>query len=199
MNSTKRQQILDAMLEAVGAEGYEATSVRTVLDRAGLYRQAFYDHFAGKEDCYMQAHDAALLRIEAGVRAAALSQGDWRGQLRAGMGAFLDFLDSEPDVARALIVEVHPAGAAARPSREAAIGRIHTFLDLGRVEGNGAGAPPTIAPEAIASGIHMVVHSRLAAREDRAFRQLLPEFMYFAVLPYFGVDAAKTEMRQDGR
>ena len=47
------------MLEAVGAEGYERTSVRTVLDRTGVYRQAFYDNFADKDDCYLQAYDAA--------------------------------------------------------------------------------------------------------------------------------------------
>ena len=41
VNSPKREKILEGMLEAVGAEGYETASVRTVLDRTGLYRQAF--------------------------------------------------------------------------------------------------------------------------------------------------------------
>ncbi len=36
VTSPKRQAILDGMLEAVGAEGYEHTSVRTVLDRSGV-------------------------------------------------------------------------------------------------------------------------------------------------------------------
>jgi AcrR family transcriptional regulator len=199
VNPIKRQQIIDAMLEAVGAEGYEATSVRTVLDRSGLYRQAFYDFFEGKEDCYLQAHDEALRRVEAGVRATASTEADWRGELRAGLGALLDFLDGEPNVARALIVEVHPAGAAGRASRVAAMQRVYDFLGRGRIEGDGAGAAPTIAPEAIASGIHMVIHSRLAARGENNFQQLLPEFMYFAVLPYFGPDAARAEMQTDQR
>lgn len=198
MNPTKRQQIIDGMLETVGVEGYENTSVRSVLDRSGLYRQAFYDHFADKADCYLQAHDAALARLETGIRAAASSEADWRGKLRAGLGVLLDFLEAEPNVGRALIVEVHPAGAASRPSREAALRRAHNFFRLGRVEGNGTAAPPQIAPEAIVSGIHMILHSRLAARDDGNFRQLLPEFMYFAVLPYYGVDAAKSEMRSGG-
>jgi len=39
-----------------------------------------------------------------------------------------------------------------------------------------------------------VVHARLATGVNEGFRELLPEFMYFAVLPYFGSDAAEREM-----
>jgi AcrR family transcriptional regulator len=53
VSSPKRQTILEGMLEAVGTEGYEQTSVRTVLDRTGVYRQAFYDNFADKDECYL--------------------------------------------------------------------------------------------------------------------------------------------------
>src|SRR5262245_9286039 len=98
------------MLETVGAEGYEAASVRSVLDRTGLYRQAFYDDFEDKADCYLQAFDAGVARVEARVEAAAAAERGWPGQLRAGLLALLDFLDAEPDVGRALIVEVHSAG-----------------------------------------------------------------------------------------
>lgn len=183
------------MLEAVGEVGYESTSVRTVLDRADLYRQAFYDNFSSKEDCYLLAYDAGVARVEAGVCAAAASEESWRGQLRAGLGALLDFLDSEPDVGRALIVEVHPAGPPALTKRAAAMERARGFLDRGRVEaGMNGNEPPRLTPEAIASGIHMVVHSRLAAGDCDGFRELLPELMYIAVLPYFGPDVAKLEI-----
>ena len=57
MNSPKREKILEGMLEAVGSDGYDATSVRTVLDRTGLYRQAFYDNFADKDACYLEAFE----------------------------------------------------------------------------------------------------------------------------------------------
>jgi AcrR family transcriptional regulator len=192
---SKRQRILDGMLEAVGEVGYESTSVRTVLDCADLYRQAFYDNFSSKEDCYLLAYDAGIKRVEAGVRAAAAGEDSWRGQLRAGLGALLDFLDGEPDVGRALVVEVHPAGPPALAKRTAAMERARDFLDRGRIEaGMNGSEPPRLTPEAIASGIHMVIHSRLAAGDRDGFRELLPELMYVAVLPYFGPEAAKLEM-----
>jgi AcrR family transcriptional regulator len=182
------------MLEAVGAEGYETASVKSVLDRTGLYRQAFYDNFEDKADCYLQAHDAGVARVEEPVRAATRGERDWQAQLRAGLLALLEFLDREPDVGRALIVEVHAAGPAAREKRSAAMRRAATYLDRARLE-EGSNEAPAIASEAVAAGILGVLHSRLASRRDGNFRPLLPELMYVAVLPYFGPEAAAAEMR----
>jgi AcrR family transcriptional regulator len=195
LNPTKRQRILNGMLEAVGADGYENTSVRSVLDRCGLYRQAFYDDFRDKEDCYLQAYDAGLGQLEAMIRASAAGAADWHGKVRAGLATLLDFLDAQPNVGRALIVEVHPAGEAALAKRDAAMWRAREVIDRGRAEARGVPEPPAIAAEAATSGIHAVLHSRLAAGGSRGFRELLPEFMYVLVLPYFGPEAAKAEMR----
>jgi AcrR family transcriptional regulator len=195
VNSPKREKILIGMLKEVGSKGYDVTSVRTILDRTGLYRQAFYDNFPDKDSCYLAALDAGLARIDALARAAAASEESWKRKLRAGLGAVLDFLDSEPDIGRALIVEVHAAGPKALSRRAAAMKEVTDFIDLARLEVKGSESPPAIAPEGIVAGIHAVVHSRLSTGADEGFRQLLPEFMYFAVLPYFGVEAASAEMQ----
>ena len=181
------------MLEAAGAEGYENASVRSVLDRAGLYRQAFYDNFSSKDDCFLHAYDAGLKRVEVGVRAGASPQTTWRGQLRGGLGALLDLLESQPDIGRALFVEVHPAGSEAVAKKTAAIARAGAFLDRARQEAPDGEKAPPIASEAIASGIHTVIRSRLSCGES-GFRPLLGELMYFAVLPYYGAEAAKDEL-----
>ncbi len=192
--SQKRQRILEGMLEAVGSEGYDGASVRTVLDRAGLYRQAFYDNFADKDACYLAAFDAGVERVEALLAAAAAGEASWQGKLRAGLGALLDFLEAEPAVGRALVVEVHAAGPEALAQRAEAMKRAADFIDLARREAPGPEAPPPIAAEGVVSGIHAVIHSRLST-EAESFRSLLPELMYFAVLPYFGAAAASAEMQ----
>jgi AcrR family transcriptional regulator len=195
VNSPKREQILVGMLEAVGSEGYEATSVRTVLARTGLYRQAFYDNFADKDACYLAAFDIGVDRLEAAVARGATSGEGWRDELRGGLGGLLDFIDEAPDIGRALFVEVHAAGPEALARRAVAMKRAADFIDLARVEVDPAESPPPIAPEGIVAGIHAVVHSRLSTGANDGFRGLLPEFMYFAVLPYFGADAAAAEMQ----
>jgi len=194
VDSSKRQRILDGMLEAVGAEGYDATSVRTILDRTGLYRQAFYDEFPDKDACYLAALEMGITRLEAVVARAAASEKGWRGKLRAGLGALLDQLDAEPDAGRAVIVEVHAAGPEALKLRAKAMKKAGDFIDLARVDAGESEAPPQIAAEGVVSGIHAIVHSRLSTGATEGFRGLLPEFMYFAVLPYFGAGAASEEM-----
>lgn len=195
VNAPKREKILIGMLEEVGSKGYDSTSVRTILDRTGLYRQAFYDNFSDKDSCYLAAFDAGAARIEGLARAAAASEESWCRKLRAALGAVLDFLDSEADIGRALVVEVHAAGSEALAKRAKAMKEVTDFIDSARLEVEGSELPPAIAPEGVVAGIHAVVHSRLSTGASDGFRQLLPEFMYFAVLPYFGVEVASAEMR----
>jgi AcrR family transcriptional regulator len=195
VSSPKRQKILEGMLEVVGTNGYDTASVRMVLDLTGLYRQAFYDEFADKDACYLEAFDFGVARLEAVARAAGTAEESWQGQLRAGLDALLAMLDAEPDLGRALIVEVHAAGPEALKRRSQAMKLITDFIDSARRASEGAGSPPPIAAEGIAAGMHAVVHARLAAGEEGGFRALLPEFMYFAVLPYFGAEMASAEMQ----
>jgi AcrR family transcriptional regulator len=194
-NPAKRELIFDAMLEVVGEQGYEDASVQAVIVRAGLYRQAFYEEFASKEDCYAGAYEAAADRIEAEVRAAAaVTRRDWEAELRAGLGRLLEILDGDPLLGRALLVEVLPAGGRAMERRQLAMQRATEFLARGSVIGDGNA--PALAPEATAAGIHSVLHGRLASGRG-GLRDLLGELMYVAVLPYGGAGGAAAAMAGD--
>jgi AcrR family transcriptional regulator len=195
VSSPKRQRILEGMLEAVGNAGYDSASVRMVLDQTGLYRQAFYDEFADKDVCYLEALAYGVAKFEAIARAAAEPEEDWRAKLRAGIGALLDALDADPAVGRALIVEVHAAGPEALQIRSEAMKQVTDFIDSARHASTGIEMPPPIAAEGIVAGMHAVVHAKLATGEGDGFRRLLPDFMYFAVLPYFGAEVAGAEMK----
>lgn len=199
VSSPKRQRILEGMLEAVGTSGYDAASVRMVLANTDLYRQAFYDNFADKDVCYLEAFGLGVAGLEEVAIAAAEGEESWRSKLRAGLAALLEALDADPVLGRALIVEVHAAGPTALKSRSEAMKRAADFIDSARQATNGSEAPPPIASEGIIAGMHAVVHAKLAAGEESGFRELLPDFMYFAVLPYFGSDVAGAEMKRAAR
>jgi AcrR family transcriptional regulator len=189
----KRERILQGMLQAVGTRGYERTSVQDAVAEAGLYRQAFYDSFDDKEDCYLQAIDAGSAWIELAMREATLGATTWRGQLRGALFGLLTFLEEQPAVARAVLVEVHAAGPRAVEKRTEAMERAAAMMDGAREES--LGMAPEIAAEAVVAGILAVLHTRLSTEQTGGFIPLLPELMYLAVLPYFGPDAAAAEMR----
>ena len=192
----KHQRILRGMLESVGKQGYEQTTVQDAIDAAGLYRQAFYDSFTDKEDCYLQALDAGSAWIELAMREAAVSSSTWRDQLRGALAGLLGFLDEQPEIGRALLVEVHAAGPRAVGKRTEAMERVAGLIDRAREESDDAA--PAISAEAIVAGILAVLHGRLSA-EQAEFGPLLPELMYLAVLPYFGADEAAAELRDEAR
>jgi len=189
----KRQRILQGMLESVGRQGYEHTTVQDALDAAGLYRQAFYDSFEDKEDCYLQALDAGSAWIELAMREAAAGKENWRGRLRGALAGLLNFLDEKPEIGRALLVEVHAAGPRAVQKRTEAMERAAYLMDLAREESDDSA--PAISAEAVVAGILSVLHARLSSAKKTGFNRLLPELMYLAVLPYFGVEAAAAELR----
>lgn len=184
------------MLQAVGTHGYANATVQDAINAAGVSRQAFYDSFRDKEDCYLQALDAGSAVIEQAMRKEAAGATTWRGQLRAGLGGLLRFLDEQPEVGRALLVEVHAAGPSAVRKRTAAMARAAAMVDLARAESGDSA--PEISAEAVVAGILAVLHSRLAAGQTSDYSRLLPELMYLAVLPYFGAHEAAMEMRQGG-
>jgi AcrR family transcriptional regulator len=193
LNQENRQRILLGMLDAVGAEGYEHTSVQSAVERAGLYRQAFYDCFPGKLACYLEGLDMVVERIERRLLSSAATEPTWRGGVRAALATLLAVLEAEPDVGRALLVEVHAAGPAAVARRKGALEWAAGWVDRARREGTLSA--PALASEAVVAGILSILHARLLARESDGFGTLLPELVYLAVLPYFGPDAAAAEMR----
>jgi AcrR family transcriptional regulator len=55
-----RELLLGSALELFGRQGFHATSVQQIVDRAGLTKGAFYHHFASKEDVLRLIHDEFL-------------------------------------------------------------------------------------------------------------------------------------------
>jgi AcrR family transcriptional regulator len=118
--ASQRERMLQSMADAVAEKGYGATAVADVIDRAGVSRKTFYEHFANKEECFLAAYDAGadllLTAIEAAVTAALP---DWLGAMRAGTRAYLEAFAANPSFARTFMVEVAAAGPAALERRSA--------------------------------------------------------------------------------
>ena len=59
VSAIQRERLLAAMLRATAQLGYRELSVQDVLERAGVSRPTFYEHFENKEDCFLNAFDTA--------------------------------------------------------------------------------------------------------------------------------------------
>jgi AcrR family transcriptional regulator len=102
----RRAQLLEAALELLGTEGWQATTVRAICARAQLTPRYFYESFADRDALLLAVFDeiaqqAAMLTLEA-VREA---PDDARVKARAAIDAFIGLVTDDPRKARVLFVE----------------------------------------------------------------------------------------------
>jgi AcrR family transcriptional regulator len=120
--ASQRGRLLDAMAQAVAEHGYGATTVAHVVAIAGVSRKTFYEHFSDKEDCFLALYDtgiAYVLRRLAEALRDETPESDPEARIAAGLRTFLAVLAEEPAFSRAIILEVHGAGAQALARRGA--------------------------------------------------------------------------------
>lgn len=196
VKAVQRERLLAATLRATAELGYSEFSVQDVLDRAGVSRPTFYEHFENKEDAFLAALDAAGTRLRERLEAAASeSAGNWRERLRLVLEELLRFVREEPDAAMTLVVDARAASPAALDQRDELLDHFATCLDS-QVRANlpDPAAPSAISAAGIVGGIESLLYSRLYRGDGDNVESLLPSLMYFAVLPYEGHDAANEEM-----
>ena len=190
----ERERLLAAMLRAAVQLGYRDVEIQDVLDRAGLPRPVFYEHFESREDCFLAAFDAAAARLRDRVEAAVSEGGArWRDRLRMGLEELLNWVVAEPDAAQATIVEARAASPAALLRRDDLLDRFAGCVDSQAREG-GAGEPTGLAAAGVVGGIDALLYARFKHGEVDDLESLLPSLMYFTVLPYEGHEAACEEL-----
>ncbi len=197
VSAVQRERLLAGMLRASAELGYRELNVQDVLERAGVSRPTFYEHFENKEDCFLAAFDAAAARLRDRVEAAASEGGErWRDRLRMALEELLRFVDAEPDAAMTLIVEARAACPPALVHRDELLDRFAACLDtqVRAEEVAGSAAISSIAAAGIVGGIEALLYSRINRGEADDLESLIPSLMYFAVLPYEGHETAMAEL-----
>lgn len=192
IRAIQRERLIVAMLNAAAELGYLETNVQDVIDRAGVSRPTFYEHFSNKEDCFLAAFDTSAERLRRKVDAAVRKGGDiWRDRVRFGLEALLRFASREPDTARTMVVEARAASAAAVKRRVELMDEFAYCLQTQArellPEGN---AHSAMTASGIVGGVESLLYSRLCKQEYDQLESLLPSLMYFVVLPYEGHEAA---------
>jgi AcrR family transcriptional regulator len=173
----QRERILSAVAAAAAELGYAEMTVEAVIERAGVSRRTFYDHFKNKEEAFLAAYDAVVKQQASHVQLAYLSETTMRGRLRAGLDAYMEFMANEPEFARMCMIEVLAAGPRAIARRNAAM---RMFAEI--IEDNIHELVPgcTVAPlaaETIVGGIYEVVFSRVFAGRTDALPGLVDDLL----------------------
>jgi AcrR family transcriptional regulator len=120
------------MLECVARNGYDATTVPEVVATARVSRNAFYELFRDKTDCFIAVCDQGAQELLAELVALA-SEPDWTRALREGTRRYLRWWQERPAFSRAYFLSLPSAGERAMRQRERQYAAFRAmFEDLGR-------------------------------------------------------------------
>jgi AcrR family transcriptional regulator len=193
-----RERLLEAMVRVAAAKGYEATTVDDVVEVAGVSHDDFDGMFASKEECFLEAYDAVIDVLVAHVTSAFESAAGepWPERIAAGLGALVELLAAEADIARMAMVEVTAAGDDARARYRAALARFTPFLEEGRDYSRQSDElPPDTARFAIGGATSMIFDEIRAGRGPE-LQRILPDLVFAVLMPYLGPEEAEDEMRR---
>ncbi len=194
LDDLQRARILSAVFDVAAERGAGNMTVAHVVERSGVSRRTFYEHFTDREDCFLAAFEQALVYASRRVLPAYKAERSWRGRMRAGLIALLCFLDEEPRVGRVLIVESLAGGPRALARRTEAIAKLTRAVEAGAAEPKTGSTPPPLTGEGVVGGVLAVLQERLAKDARAPLIDLANPLMSMIVLPYLGSAAARREL-----
>jgi len=183
---SQRQRILTAMTELIDERGYQKTTIELIAKTAKVALVTFYEHFDGKEDCFLAAFDESADAARE-VFAELLDMSEpWEEQVSSGLQIFLEMVIRERGRAKLCIVEAQAAGSAGLARYQSLLETVAPKLREGREFNPRAALLPDGLEVALAGGIAWLVHQRLVADDVDDLMALLPEMLQVTLTPYVG-------------
>jgi AcrR family transcriptional regulator len=104
--SRRREQLLAAGLELYAERGWAGTTVQDLCRAATLSPRYFYEHFASREELFLELTAGIARDVHATVRAALAAAGpDPRGRAHAVLAALAEFFTADRRIVRVALVE----------------------------------------------------------------------------------------------
>jgi AcrR family transcriptional regulator len=208
----QRARMVTAMVDVTRERGVGVVTVAHVVARSGVSRRTFYELFEDRDACFLAAFDETVERGASRVLPAFHAPGSWRERVRAALGAFLEFMDDEPDLGAFCVVDALGVGPAALERRARVVRALVDAVDQGRSEAKGRMRPTRLTAEGVVGAVLGVLHTRLvegdarmaagapgasrgrAESRRRSMVGLQGQLMGMIVLPYHGQAAAMREI-----
>ena len=172
----QRRRIQGAMVRAVATDGYHATSVKRVIELAGVSRRSFYEQFANKEDCFLATFEQiAIGAISSSRRAYRDAEGGLEERMHAAFMQLAYTIEEDVEAASLAVLCSATAGRAGMLRLRSAIATGERLLSQAFAQTSHAAPIPAPIMRAIAGGVHGLLAGELAASAGRVEPEELAE------------------------
>jgi hypothetical protein len=193
--ASEAEPLRQAALELIAERrDYDAIDLAELLARGGVEAPWFEERFADRDDCLLWAATRELRAFTERMWEVYDAHRGWREGLRAVAYEMADVMDSDARFAVVTTVTMTYGGEHGTLERDAAMHTMIDMVDLGRQEMADPGEVGRAPAEATVGAIFFAMRAVASGGERIAPEQAVPQFMYLAVRPYLGDEAAREEL-----
>ena len=125
VEASQRTRLLQAAVELGTERGFASLTLTDIVGRARVARSTFYEYFADKQQCFLEAFDYAAERVLERVLAIGPPPaGDFASPADAYVARLLELAVQEPGLVRLVATDADTLGPAAAERQRAIRGRI---------------------------------------------------------------------------
>jgi AcrR family transcriptional regulator len=125
VEASQRTRLLQATIELGTERGFASLTLTDIVGRAGVARSTFYEHFADKQQCFLEAFDyAADLVLERVLAIGPPPAGDFASPVDAYIARLLELCLEEPGLVRLVAADAEALGPAAAERQRAIRSRL---------------------------------------------------------------------------
>jgi AcrR family transcriptional regulator len=174
----QRERLFGATVATVAEKGYEGTTIADLVNASGVSRSDFYEHFAGKKECFLAMLEAMVEPALGTINRVHARGGEQRTKEVFELVTAL--VASQPAAARVCFVELYAAG----PEAEAVVDQAFDVFEMMALQGaretsRRKGVPAGMIT-AIVGGLRKIVHTRLYRGEDQALLAMTEQLWEWA-------------------
>ncbi len=129
-------RLLRSALKLFSEQGYEGTSIREIIERAGVTRPVLYYYFTNKEDLFRRLLEPALAEYTRTLQDIRENYAEVVGRLRAIVRQTFAFTEENPDAVR-LILQLYFSPPKGGPKLDKSIYRLRRFRLLEEIMQDG--------------------------------------------------------------
>jgi AcrR family transcriptional regulator len=161
-----------------------------VTSAAGVTEAVFQEHFADIDDCFLQAGEEMIGRLELAMLRSVYSDAPWPERVRRALRTLLWTITEHPDHARVTMIELPQSGERAAERLRETEAVFASVVEEGRAYAESVSHLSEMSSVGIVGGVFGIIHRRVLEGRTSELPELLADILHFVLLPYLGHERA---------
>jgi AcrR family transcriptional regulator len=189
----ERERLLEQALRLSVLEGYREISAPQIADAANVPIDAFFELFAGKDDCFLAALDMLGEQLKTLATDPALRGNEWPQAVRRTIGELMVYLADNPIYAHTIAEGAFAAG----PEATARNLRLAYGIAARLTEGAPDEARSVLVVQGVAGALSHTVRCQVASGQIQLLTVLADYLTYIVLTPFIGAEQAATMLVEE--